>query len=77
MIYEEIQPHRVTKLESVLMGEIEVSSVHYRHLFSPRPENSTVVFFNRDNRNDNKGTYGDHDRVVDEMKQKYNATVKS
>lgn len=77
MIYEEIQPHRVTKLESVLMGEIKVSSVHYRHLFSPRPENSTVVFFNRDNRNDNKGTYGDHDRVVDEMKQKYNATVKS
>lgn len=77
MIEKEIQPHRVTKLESVLMGEIEVSSVHYRHRFSPRPENSTVVFFNRDNRNESKGTYYDHDKVVDEMKQKYDATVKS
>lgn len=77
MIEEVIQPHRVTKLESALMGEIEVSSVHYRHRFSSRPENSTVVFFNRDNRNEDKGTYSAHDRVVEEMKQKYDATVKS
>lgn len=77
MIYEEIEPQRVTKLESVLMGEIEVSSVYYRYGKGDRLESSTVVFFNRDNRNENKGTYGAHDYVVDEMKQKYNATVKS
>ena len=73
MIYEEIQPHRVTKLESVLMGEIEVSSVHYRYGKGSLIESATVVFFNRDNRNENKGTYGAHDYVVEEMKQKYKA----
>ena len=77
MIEEEIEPHRVTKLESALMGEIEVSSVHYRHRFSSRPENSTVVFFNRDNRNEDKGTYAAHDYVVREMVRKYDATIKS
>lgn len=72
-----IRPQRVTVLESVLVGEIEVSSIHYQHLFSPRPENATVVFFNDANRNEDKGFYDDHDSVVEEMKQKYKATIKS
>ena len=73
----EIRPQRITRLDSTLVGEIEVSSIHYQHLFSPKPENATVVFFNDANRNEDKGFYDDHDSVVEEMKQKYNATVKS
>lgn len=78
-VEEVIEPQRVTKLVAPLFGEIEVSSIHYRHIFSSRPENATVVFFSEGlrSRSEDRGTYDDHDRVVEEIKQKYNATVKS
>jgi hypothetical protein len=64
-------------MESTLKGDIEVSSIHCRHLFGTLDADETVVFFRRDGYSENIGRYDDHDRVVDEMKQKYNATVKS
>lgn len=74
---QEIRPQKVTKLESTLKGDIDVSSIHCRHLFAMIDANETVVFFRRDGYTENIGRYDDHDKVVDEMKQKYDATVKS
>lgn len=72
---DEIRPQRVTVLESTLMGDIEVSSINYHVFTEPRALDETVVFFDRDNRSEEMGTYDDHDRVVEEMKQKYEAAI--
>ena len=70
---DEIRPHRTTWLESTLVGNIQVSSIHYHVFTEPRVLNETVVIFERENRSEYKGTYSAHDYVVEEMKQKYKA----
>lgn len=76
-----IRPQKVTVLESVLVGEIEVSSIHFTidSDESDRPYNETAVFFPDAAHipSDVVRGYDSHDRVVEEMKQKYKATIKS
>lgn len=78
-----IRPQKVTVLESVLVGEIEVSSIHFTIELSDesdsRPYNETAVFFPDAAHipSDVVRGYDSHDSVVEEMKQKYKATIKS
>ena len=74
---DEIRPQRITWLESTLVGDIQVSSIHYAVFTEPRLLEETCVFFERENRSEVVGKYDDHDRVVEEMKQKYDATIMS
>ena len=74
---DEVRPQRITWLESTLVWDIQVSSIHYHVFTDPRPFEETCVFFTRDHHSEVVGRYDDHDSVVEEMKQKHNATVKS
>jgi len=73
----EIRPQRITRLESTLVGDIDVSSINGAPLFTAGTLDETCVFFLRNNHSEVVGKYDDHDKVVEEMKQNYNATVKS
>jgi len=70
---DEIRPQRITRLESTLVGDIQVSSIHYHVFTEPRVFDETCVFFGRENRSEIVGKYDDHASVVEEMKQKYKA----
>ena len=74
---KETRPQRITRLESTLKGDIDVSSVEGEPSFGLMPLDETCVFFRRDHHSEIMGHYDDHDHVVEEMMRKYDATVRS